>query len=108
MKTIHTDPEIIVFAIEDLSRPHADLNVDVEVRDEAGRWSATFFTLTNVESLLAKHARTGECAGGTYIWAVDMILVRELSERVIIETVADLRRSGEFERVFKALDADEP
>jgi hypothetical protein len=104
MKTIHDDPEIIVFSVEDLTQPHADLNVDVEVRDETGRWSATFFTLANVESLLAKYAATGECAGGTYLWAVDMILVRELSERVIIETVNDLRATGEFNRAFGLLE----
>jgi len=93
----------MVFSLEDLTRAHANLNVDVEVRDDAGRWSATFFTLENLETLFMKNAVTGECARGTYLWAADMIVVHELSEGVIVETIADLRRMDEFKRAFRLL-----
>jgi hypothetical protein len=105
VKTIWEDPEILVFTSEDLTRPQANLNVDVEVRDAGGRWSATFFTLDNLEALFMKNATTGECATGLYLWAADMILVRSLSEDVIVKTVADLRATGEFTRAFGFLGA---
>ena len=79
-------------------------NVDVEVRDSSGRWSATFFTLDNIRSLFEKNASTGECAGGLYLWAADMILVWTLDRATIEHTVADLRATGEFETAFARLD----
>jgi hypothetical protein len=63
VKTIAHDPEIIVFEIGDLTRPRANLNVDVEVHDDAGRWSATFFTLANVDQLVRRDG---------YLWAADI------------------------------------
>jgi hypothetical protein len=50
MKTIHADPEIIVFTTEDLTRPHADLNVDVEVRDENYVWALTWSSSASCQS----------------------------------------------------------
>jgi len=102
--TISTDPTIIVFSADDLEAPVLDLNVDVEVHTESGRWSATFFTLANIEALMREHAVTGECAGGLYEWAADMIVVRELSYEVIRRTVVQLQRDGEFESAFGLLD----
>jgi len=102
--TISTDPMIIVFSSEDLELPAVDVNVDVEVHTETGRWSATFGTLTNIETLMQAHAVSGECAGGLYEWAADMILVRELSYDVIRATIAQLQRDGEFESAFCRLD----
>jgi hypothetical protein len=104
MVTISTDPPIIVFSSDDLESPAVDINVDVEVHTEAGRWSASFFTLANIESLITRYAATGECAGGLYLWAADMIVVRELSYEVIRRTVAQLQRDGEFESAFGLLE----
>jgi hypothetical protein len=104
MVTISTEPTIIVFCADDLEAPVLDLNVDVEVRTKDGRWSATFFTLANIEALMRSHAATGECAGGLYEWAANMTVVRELSYEVIRTTVARLQRDGEFESAFGSLD----
>jgi hypothetical protein len=49
---------------------------------------------------------TGECGGGTNLWANDMIVVWELSEDVIGATVRDLRALGEFESAFGLLRED--
>lgn len=106
MVTISTDPTIIVFSTDDLETAVLDLNVDVEVRTETGRWSATFFTLANIEALMRTRAGTGECAGGLYLWAADMIVVRELSYEVIRTAVAQLQRDREFESAFGLLDDD--
>jgi hypothetical protein len=90
-------------------RPRPNANVDVEVTDADGtRWTATFFTLGNLEALFQKNAVTGECRNGLYLWASDMILVREISSEVIEATVADLKASGEFSDAFRLLDRRNP
>ena len=79
----------------------ADGNVDLEVTFEDGsRYAATFFTLNNLRSHFAKNERTGECKGGLYLWASDMVIVRELTNECISETVADLIAQDEFEGAF--------
>ena len=76
-------------------------NIDVEVVMADGRrYGATFFTLRNIERLFDKNRETGECQSGLYLWAANMILVRELSFDVIHRTVDDLIASGEFEQSF--------
>ena len=77
-------------------------NVDVEVHFPKGEsYVATFFTLNNIQSLFEKNAKTGERKNGLYFWCSDMIIVKELTESVIRETVEDLLlKSGEFEEVF--------
>jgi hypothetical protein len=54
----------------------ADDNSDVIVTLQNGqRWAATFFSYENIRSLVEKHRSTGECLGGKYFAATDMILV---------------------------------
>jgi hypothetical protein len=80
-------------------------NVDVEVRLADGRrFGATFFTLHNLERLFEKNRTTGECAAGLYLWATNMILVRELSIEAVKTTVRDLMTNGEFDKAFSVLD----
>ncbi len=92
----------------DLSGQHLHPgNVDVEVVGPDGRrWGATFFTMQSIRALLDKNAVTGECGGGTYVWASDMIVVRVLSREAIEATVRDLQYTGEFERAFGPLDTE--
>jgi hypothetical protein len=83
--------------------PNQD-NLDVEVWFPDGRrFGATFFTLQNVQRLFEKNRATGECGAGLYLWASNMILVRELSMAAIESTVKDLMDKGEFEQAFAAL-----
>jgi hypothetical protein len=82
--------------------PAAD-NVDVEVTFADGhRFGATFFTVKNVELLFEKNRVTGECGGGVYLWATNMILVQELTMEVIQRTVQDLLNSDEFLSAFSS------
>ena len=82
----------------------ANGNADLEVRFEDGsRYAATFFTLNNLRLLLKKNEQTGDCKDGLYLWASDMVIVRELTEASISETVADLIAQGEFEGAFSKL-----
>ena len=79
-------------------------NVDVEVVLADGRrLGATFFTMRNIERLFEKNRATGECRAGLYLWAANMIVVRELSMEVINKTVEDLIEMGELENAFTKL-----
>ncbi len=44
-----------------------------------------------------------QCASGLYLWAANMILVRELSMTTIEPSVRDLMAIDEFERAFSFL-----
>ena len=74
-----------------------DDNVDVEITLVDNRvFSATFFTLKNIESLLSNYKTTGECASGLYFWAQDMIVVNDLDEITLRKTIIDLLDSEEL------------
>lgn len=78
-----------------------DDNVDVWVTFESGEsYIATFFTLKNLATLMARYRESGECASGLYVWGSDMIVVERLTDDVIDRTIADLLTSGEFTGAF--------
>lgn len=78
-----------------------DGNSDAMVTFENGeRWVASFFSYRNILSLAHKNVETGECLGGKYFVATDMILVDEVSRRRIEEVVADLLESDGFRTYF--------
>jgi hypothetical protein len=87
----------------------ADDNTDVIVTfDDGSRWVATFFSYANILHLTEKDRRTGECLGGAYFWASDMILIDEVSRPRIEEVVQHLIQEGEFETDFTRLPPDDP
>jgi hypothetical protein len=74
-----------------------DDNIDIEISLPDGRrYSATFFTLSNIESLFEKNRRTGECDSGLYLWASDMVIVRDLEQQTIERTIASLIEQDEL------------
>ena len=76
-------------------------NVDVEVTFPNGEsYSAVFFTLQNIETLMKRYQKTGECADGLYFWASDMVIVQQLSDKIICATIDKLLAEDEFESVF--------
>lgn len=76
-------------------------NVDVHVTFPNGEsFSAVFFTLQNIETLMKDYRKTGECANGSYFWTSDMLIVQELTEQTICEIVDNLLADGEFKSVF--------
>jgi len=104
IQLISHDPEIFVFGTEDFGQSHVDLNCDVEVHLNGERWSATFFSLRNVQTLLGRWAQTGE---GAYLWGPDMIIVPEVSAETIRDTVSELLESGKFQQALMPLDDDD-
>jgi len=76
-------------------------NVDVQVTFPNGeRFSAVFFTLSNIEALMRRYKKTGECADGLYFWASDMMIVESLTEKTICKTIDHLLAEDEFGYVF--------
>ena len=76
-------------------------NVDVQVTFPNGEsFSAVFFTLQNINTLMKHYKKTGECANGLYFWTSDMLIVQKLTEQTICETVDNLLAEEEFESVF--------
>jgi hypothetical protein len=78
-----------------------DDNTDVIVTfDDGAVYVASFFTYENIEKLRRKNTRTGECLGGKYLWASDMILIDKVDKKSIEQVIADLLRDGSFDTVF--------
>ena len=76
-------------------------NVDVQVTFPNGEsFSAVFFTLQNIDTLMKHCKKTGECANGLYFWASDMMIVQKLTEQTICKTIDNLLVKGEFASVF--------
>ena len=76
-------------------------NVDVHVTFPNGEsFSAVFFTLQNIDTLMKDYEKTGEGANGLYFWTSDMLIVQRLTEQTICETIDNLLAEEEFESVF--------
>ena len=85
-----------------------DDNLDVIIRTKDHRvYSATLFTIQNLASLMAKNEETGECAQGAYMWASDMVIVRDLDLETIRRTIEDLIVTGEIEGACQRFDSYE-
>lgn len=76
-------------------------NTDVIVEfDNGTKWSATFFTYTNISSLVEKNKATGECLQGKYFWGNNMIFVDEIGRERIEEVIRHLIDEDEFQDIF--------
>ncbi|MER7705894.1 hypothetical protein ABTX81_23740 [Kitasatospora sp. NPDC097605] len=81
-------------------------NIDVEVRlaADGSRWSATVFTLAEVERLLERCSRTGEAPDGRSFWCSDALIVRDPGIGSMTRVLAGLFDSGDLTRVLRRLD----
>lgn len=80
-------------------------NIDIEVTlNDGRRFAATLFTLPNLAALLQEYSRSGECASGTFVWCVQMIVLRDLSEDSIFLTVRELASTGEIKSAMLAIE----
>jgi hypothetical protein len=83
-------------------------NSDVVVTLKDGsRWSATYFTFSNIALLRESYRTSGECRGGRYFYATNMILVESLTREEVEGTIVDLLHAGEFRSAFAAESAAE-
>ncbi|MFF0706202.1 hypothetical protein ACFYVC_38475 [Streptomyces tendae] len=77
-------------------------NVDVFVTLEDGsRWTATVFTVAEVERLMKLWAGTDEALGGRYFWVSDGVIVRDPGIDSMTGVIAGLIENGEFSEIFQ-------
>jgi hypothetical protein len=92
---------IIIFSGVSDPMHEDDDNVDVQVNFDDGKYyTATFFTLKNIQTLFSKNKHTGECASGTYFFSSDMVIVEKLNMETIERVVNDLIENDELATAF--------
>jgi hypothetical protein len=80
--------------------------VDVTVTlTDGSRWAATACSFKHVQTLTSRWSHSGECLGGGYLWAKNLILVKDTSRASLEETMMDLLKNGEFESALEKLNA---
>ncbi len=82
-----------------------DDNSDVIVTlGDNSKYVATFFTFDNINTLRTKNQKTGECLGGKFFWASDMLLIDKIERKEITDVIDELIRTKEFELIFKRVE----
>ncbi|MEU2854563.1 hypothetical protein ABZ658_23045 [Streptomyces syringium] len=94
-----------------LPSPDEDLNlvcnVDVFVDLQDGsRWTATLFTVGEVERLMDVWAESGEALGGRFFWVSDGLIVRDPGVESMSQVIAGLIETDEFSTVFQRIEDD--
>ena len=83
-------------------------NVDAEVQlPDGSRWSATIFTVAEVEQLMARWSETSEALNGRYYWCPDGLIVKEPGIMAMAEVIMGLLDNGDFPHVLQLLDDSE-
>ncbi|MBH5333572.1 hypothetical protein IHE55_01630 [Streptomyces pactum] len=82
-------------------------NVDVFVTLQDGSdWTATVFTVAEVERLMTLWAGTDEALGGRYFRVPDGLIVRDPGIGNMTGVIAGLIENGEFSEIFQAVAND--
>jgi 3'-phosphoadenosine 5'-phosphosulfate sulfotransferase len=78
--------------------------VEVVLTTKTGeKYHANFITRNYESYLFEKNKRTGECAGGAYLWIPSRISVERITEKVVKTTIDDLIQNLEIERAFERI-----
>ncbi|MCW2916693.1 MAG: hypothetical protein JWN52_4761 [Actinomycetia bacterium] len=70
---------------------------------DGSRHYATFMTLGAIKHVMERHREVGECHGGGYFWASDLIILSEPGFPAVIDAVAALIASGDLATACGAL-----
>ncbi|MEV7509160.1 hypothetical protein AB0O57_14540 [Streptomyces sp. NPDC091201] len=82
-------------------------NVDLFVTlNDGSRWTATVFTVAEVERLMKVLAESGEALGGRFFWVSDGLIVRDPGVDSMTDVIAGLIETDEFTTVFQRLEDD--
>lgn len=82
-----------------------DDNVDIVVTLSDGRrFSGTFFTLKNVETLMKRWKESGECLNGLYFFTPDCVIVKKLTQEIVEATVRDMIKNEFFGSLIELKD----
>lgn len=87
--------------------PADDVTDAVVTLADGSRWVASFCTFAHLATLRANCAESGECLGGKYLWASDLVLVDDTSRPSLEAVVTDLLARGELRSAFSEVDEDE-
>jgi hypothetical protein len=77
-------------------QPANDVTDAIATLADGTRWIGTFCAFAHVETLRMTCAANGECLGGKYLWASDLILIEDTSRPSIEAVISDLLASGEL------------
>jgi hypothetical protein len=80
IKTYHNIPE------DDVEQQNIDFWLVIGDKTFLG----SAFTLANIQYLMTKDNRTGESAFGTYFWASDMIILKEMTVECLVEVIRNI------------------
>ncbi|KUH35642.1 MULTISPECIES: hypothetical protein [Streptomyces] len=84
---------------EDLAEVcHIDVFVTLT---DGSRWTATVFTVAEVEHLMNLWAGTDEALEGRYFWVSDGLIVRDPGIDNMTDVIAGLIENGEFPEIFQ-------
>lgn len=86
--------------------PTDDVTDAVVTLADGSRWVASFCTFSHLQALRANCAESGECLGGKYLWASDLILVDDTSRPSLEAVVRDLIEQDELRGAFSPADVD--
>jgi hypothetical protein len=81
------------------------VDVFVDLKD-GSRWSATVFTVAEVERLMETWAGSDEALGGRYFWVSDGLIVRDPGIDNMTLVIAGLIETDEFSGIFQRLDSE--
>ncbi|MER7978326.1 hypothetical protein [Streptomyces sp. NPDC095817] len=101
---VHTDTFEASFLPTGAKDLDAMCNADVLVHlPDGSQWSATVFTITEVERLMASWTGSDEALGGAYFWVPDALIVRDPGIDNITRVIAGLIEAKTFADIFQRL-----
>ena len=80
IKTYHNIPE------DDIEQQNIDFWLIIGDKTFLG----SAFTLANIQYLMTKDNRTDESAFGTYFWASDMIILKEMTVECLVKAIRNI------------------
>jgi hypothetical protein len=88
--------------------PDDDVTDAIVTLADGTRWVATLCAFAHVATLRANCVSSGECLGGKYLWASDLILIDDTSRSSIETVIRDLLAVGDFQSAFSEVAPDDP
>lgn len=104
MKILKKTEKYEIILVSDIKAPDNDWN-DLLVRMSDGRhYSATIFTLNYIRDEMDSNLQGGDFVQGNYFWTTDLLIMRHITERNIIQMVEALVDNGNIESAMMPLE----
>jgi len=89
--------------IQALKHPFESNCGDIEalvILEDGSEWRAWFFTMPYINYISQKDKYTGESGGGSYFWAINFVVIDNLSDSCVVKTVDDMLETMYFLDAF--------